>query len=124
MNLMADKDLRAQQQQLLVFDHFHGKFGRVAQSKKFIEGKEIYQNAFETVDSIDGPVRIVPERLHRCFGSSLIVGVNLTVVDVASSRLVKGNNNPPMLTGRTLRSYAIDAVREAKKMLFVDGRSC
>eukprot|EP00956_Cyclotella_meneghiniana_P032148 scaffold87013_cov49-Cyclotella_meneghiniana.AAC.2 len=117
MNLMADKDLRVQQQQSLLFDHFHGKFGRVPQSKKFIEGKEIYQNAFETVDSIDGPIRIVPERLHRCFGSSLIVGVNLTEVDVASSRLVKGNNNPPVLTGRTLRSYAIDAVREAKKML-------
>eukprot|EP00956_Cyclotella_meneghiniana_P027230 scaffold60647_cov51-Cyclotella_meneghiniana.AAC.5 len=58
----------------------YGKFGRVPQAKKFIEGKEIYQNAFETVASVDGSICIVPERLHHCFSSSLIIGVNLMVV--------------------------------------------
>lgn len=113
VRLFSDKDLNAKQQEKKGAEFYHG-FGPVAsQVQRFIQGKGIYSNLFDTepTPSGNGQTLILREDLHHEPGKRMVVGSNLTLTQMQTSR---GNL---LMSGRTIRNYAQETIKEAKKML-------
>ena len=113
MHLIADQDLAVKQQEKKAAEHYHGSGPVMSQVQRFVEGKGIYSNMFEMEPSPNGngQTLILRDELHRELGKRMVVGTNLTLMQVQTSRGML------LMTGCTIRTYAQETLREAKKML-------
>jgi len=110
---LSNKDMTTTQQEESIFQNYHGGNDRVSQIDQFLEGKGLYRSMWEKEDTTSGPRSIIPSSLHRQHGKSIVKGGNMNHLVLSNTYA----HQDGVLTGRTLKGYARDAIRDAKKIL-------
>ena len=93
--------------------YYHGTGAIVSQISKFLQGADKYGNIWVKEDTPDGPMTVMPEYLHRQVDKVLITGRNITPQSLENTSATKAGR----VSGRTIRTWAIACICEAKKML-------
>ena len=93
--------------------YYHGTGAIVSQISKFLQGADKYGNIWVKEDTPDGPMTVMPEYLHRQVDKVLITGQNITPQSLENTYAT----NAGRVSGRTIRTWAIACICEAKKML-------
>lgn len=110
--LFSKKDMNAKQQEKTAHQYYHGHGNIASQLGLFMQRKGNYENVFE-VDSasITGRDFIVPDKFHRQGQKKMTLDLNLKKADLQCSR------GGLLMSGRTIKKYAKDAVAQSKKMM-------
>ena len=110
-------DMKNADQEKQLFKYYHGQGDVVSQTSKLMSGMSPYTELWETVVTDSGTQVIIPEKLHRQMGKTLVRGKNITEVYIQNTYVSRSG----LISGRTGRGYAQEATREAKKMLSLVG---
>lgn len=109
----SNSDMTLHQQNDAAYKYFHGEGALVSQVEKFMGGAGNFGNLWSTESTDHGPLRVIPERLHRQHGKIYAAGKNIIGRNIEKAHMSK----PARCSGRTIRNAAVATIREAKKML-------
>ena len=112
--MITGKDMHVKVQNAPIFGKYHGQMDKVGQIDKFLEGNVPYSNVWEITDMVKyGAMKTMIDTLHCQRNRTIISGGNLTKTMIERTT----TNSPAPVTGRTIRTWSGEAIREAKKML-------
>ena len=108
-----DQDLTMKRQEAACGKYYHGHGNIISQVEKFVGWKGKCSNFWIVEDTIHGPLRIIPQTLHRQRRQVFAADKNVTVELLSRSSLTKAAR----VSGRTIRTNAMATIRSVKKIL-------
>ena len=108
-----DQDLTILRQEAACGKYYHGHGNIILQIEKFVGGKGKCSNFWIVEDTSHGPLRIIPQTLHRQRRQIFAADKNVTVELLSRSSLTKAAR----VSGQTIRTNAMATIRFVKKML-------
>ena len=107
------EDLTMLKQEAACGRYYHGHGNIISQIEKFVGGRGKFSNFWMVEDTTHGPLRIIPQALHRQRLQVFAADKNVTAQLLSRASLTKRS----LVSGRTIRMNAMATIRSVKKML-------